>query len=496
MLAKMPYLTGLANANAQASEMFAITHPSLPNRLADTAGSTLGISDDDYHVLSADNVLDRIRAVGKDWRLYAESMPAPCQAHDAPPYAVRHNIALYYASIVNNATLCQSHDVSFATLDSDLATGSMPALAWIEPDTQSDGHNTDPTYADNWLSTFVPQILASPAYRNGGKLIITFDEGETNAGCCNGEAAGGNIGFVALSPSGPKGYTDARTLDMYSLERTLGDLLGVTVPGAGASAPTLTNLFSGGSRVSPAPTPALASTPVPMATAIAIPTTAPVPTPTPGRQIALRGVTTTNNGGGTRTLTLALPVDVQPGDLLLAQITADVATTNVTAPAGWNAILTTRSGSSTMLASFYRVASASEPASSTWTLDAAQPAIGGISAYSGVDSAAPVDASSDRYNPNTQTVVANQVMTTTANDLIIVLVNVSGNTTVTPAAGLIEYYDVNDPSAGGSGKTAEMAGIVEASTGQTTIGNGQEDTLAVSNLVQLIALRPATAGTP
>ncbi|MCA1667829.1 MAG: hypothetical protein LC793_10665, partial [Thermomicrobia bacterium] len=129
-------------------------------------------------------------------------------------------------------------------LTADITNNAVPRFVWIEPNQRNNGHDTNAAYADGWLSGFLPTILNSAAYRNGVRLIITFDEGETNAKCCGGEASGGNIGLVALSPNGPQGYVDTRQLDLYAIERTIGDLLGVTVPGAGVSAPTLVNLFA------------------------------------------------------------------------------------------------------------------------------------------------------------------------------------------------------------------------------------------------------------
>src|SRR5919201_111237 len=45
-----------------------------------------------------------------------------------------------------------------------------------------------PVSADAFLREWVPRILASPAYRANGLLIVTFDEAETGddaTACCN-----------------------------------------------------------------------------------------------------------------------------------------------------------------------------------------------------------------------------------------------------------------------------------------------------------------------
>ena len=84
------------------------SHPSLPNYLAMTAGSTFGITDDadpSAHRISAPSVFQQL---GTRWRAYDESMASRCQRTSAGLYAVRHNPATYFTPI---ATSCLSQDV-------------------------------------------------------------------------------------------------------------------------------------------------------------------------------------------------------------------------------------------------------------------------------------------------------------------------------------------------------------------------------------------------
>ena len=54
-----------------------------------------------------------------------------------------------------------------------------------------DGRPGGLTSADAFLKKWVPKILASPAYKAGGMLVITFDEAELggddgdSTACCN-----------------------------------------------------------------------------------------------------------------------------------------------------------------------------------------------------------------------------------------------------------------------------------------------------------------------
>ena len=101
---------------------------------------------------------------------------------------------------------------------------------------------------------------------------------------------------------------------------------------------------------------------------------------------------TCGQSGSTTTLTLAKPAGVQTGDVLVASVGfANSAT--VATPSGWTQVPGLRGtvGSGQELVTWYRVAGASEPASYTFTAGSGTDAIsGGISAYTGVDTAAPI----------------------------------------------------------------------------------------------------------
>ncbi len=207
--------------------------------------------------------------------------------------------------------------------------------------------------------------------------------------------------------------------------------------------------------------------------------------------ITLRSTTGGTNGSGSTSLVLAMPAGTQSGDVLIAQIVINSASAVITAPSGWSLILTTKSSSSVEEATFYKAASESEPASYTWKFGASQSATGALSSYTGVNTTSPIDAKSGKYNGSTATATFAQITTTVANDMLLALVGVSGNTTVTPPTGFVEAYDLKN-AASGNGRTAEMSQSLKATAGLTTVGTGKEDTLKASNLTQLIALKPAT----
>jgi phosphatidylinositol-3-phosphatase len=95
-----PYINGLASQCGLATAYKAVSHPSLPNYIAMTCGSTQGITDDSLpssHPLTAASIFSQTVTGG--WKSLEESMPTNCDLTDAKPHAVRHNPATYYTNI-------------------------------------------------------------------------------------------------------------------------------------------------------------------------------------------------------------------------------------------------------------------------------------------------------------------------------------------------------------------------------------------------------------
>jgi hypothetical protein len=163
---------------------------------------------------------DQLESAGLTWKGYMEDMgndpsrentacahPAvntkdmtqsPEAPHESLPvgdqYAVRHNPFMYFHSIIDQPS-CAHHVVKLHELADDLRSASTtPNFSFVTPNLCNDGHDGDGTgaagkgcvdgnpggltSADAFLKTWVPKILQSPAYNEGGLLIITFDEGD------------------------------------------------------------------------------------------------------------------------------------------------------------------------------------------------------------------------------------------------------------------------------------------------------------------------------
>jgi hypothetical protein len=232
----VPFTTGLAARYGLETAYFAVAHPSLPNYLALIAGDTFGVTDDCEDCFQqAPTLVDQLERAGRSWKAYMEDLPAPCSlVTDVGGYALKHDPFLYFTGIRNNPQRCR-RVVPFSQFQQDLAANSVPAFAWITPNLTHDTHDSDVTTGDAWLAATVPQILASPAWQQGGVLILTWDEGEDDAGCC-GSAGGGRVATLVIAPHMRPGARSDLPTNHFGLLRALEDAWGLPPLGHAATA--------------------------------------------------------------------------------------------------------------------------------------------------------------------------------------------------------------------------------------------------------------------
>jgi hypothetical protein len=205
-----PTFNQLASSCGSAANFHAEAHPSLPNYIAMTSGSTQNITDDNPPVDHPQTAPSIFSQLGTDWRGLNESMPGPCALSDSGAYAVRHNPATYYTNI---RSACQTNDV---------AIGSTPDLSakftFITPNLNSDMHDTDVSTGDQWLASFLPKIFETPQYMAGSTAVfITFDEDDNNDSQ--------QVMTLVAAPSVIPGSSPTTPFTHYSLLRTTEDLL-------------------------------------------------------------------------------------------------------------------------------------------------------------------------------------------------------------------------------------------------------------------------------
>lgn len=176
-----PYLCSLASHYTSVIGWNGVGHPSLPNYLAITSGSTQSCTSDScargkYHA----DLMEQLNAAGVPWTMYAESMPTPCDFNDSGNYVVHHNPAAYYT----DAT-CPARDLPYpgaAGLSSALNAATPPDFVWLTPNNVDNMHSGTVQAGDAWLRANLAGVLTSSWFTRGNAtVIVTMDENNADS---------------------------------------------------------------------------------------------------------------------------------------------------------------------------------------------------------------------------------------------------------------------------------------------------------------------------
>jgi hypothetical protein len=220
-----PYINRLARTYGLASQSYAISHPSLPNYLALTGGATFGINSDctDCNV-SSPGIATQLDQAGTPWKAYMEDLPHPCfTGSDAANYAKKHDPFIYYDDVRGSPARC-GRIVPLTRLAADERAHTLPSFSWISPNLCNDMHDCGTSTGDRFLARLVPPLLA--ALGPHGLLVLTWDEGSSDDGCCK-LARGGHIATILAGGAAARGARLTTPVDHYSVLQTIEDLLGL-----------------------------------------------------------------------------------------------------------------------------------------------------------------------------------------------------------------------------------------------------------------------------
>jgi hypothetical protein len=224
-----PYINQLASQCGLATNYFAIGHPSLPNYIALTSGSTQGITDDNppsSHPLNVPSIFSQLDP--GNWRSLEESMPSNCDQTDSGEYAVRHNPATYYV----NLTDCTSLDVPLVS-SPDISA----KFTFVTPNLIDDMHDGTIQQGDTWLSNFVPQLTSSAQYQAGKTaILITWDEDDSTQN--------NQVATLVIAPSVKPGTQSTTLFNHYSLLRTTEEQLGLPLLAGAQTATSMRSAFN------------------------------------------------------------------------------------------------------------------------------------------------------------------------------------------------------------------------------------------------------------
>src|SRR6185369_14599406 len=111
---------------------------------------------------------------------------------------------------------------------------------FITPNLDHDMHDGTIAQGDTWLSNELPQLLASPAFTDGGVIFLLWDEG-------SGTPSSDHPPFLAISPNAKPGFMSQLDYDTSSYLKSVEALVGVSpLPCAidAAAVPTMDDLFT------------------------------------------------------------------------------------------------------------------------------------------------------------------------------------------------------------------------------------------------------------
>jgi len=218
--------------------------------------------------------------------------------------------------------------------------------------------------------------------------------------------------------------------------------------------------------------------------------------------IAFRAQSTyTEISTSTMSIALTVPAAVQANDVLIANVFAGdylgSSLPNVTAPQGWTFVKQVTHGTAGLLQIYSRVANATDHGTTySWTTDIWVGAASSLVAYSGVNTASPVDASAIQDNPNAASSYSTpQVTTSAAGDLLVATYasySQNGVSSWNAPAGMTQRVNVNN---------GHLLSISNDDTTQSGAGaSGTFSSTATPSqtyaLTALVALRPSSAPAP
>jgi len=249
-----PFINSAAAKYGLATNYFGVTHPSQPNYIAATSGSTHGVNSDSDVILDVPNIVDQIEGSGRTWKGYMQSFSlcsTPLQSTCGNQlYERKHNPFVSYLDVQTNPAR-MANIVDYSQFATDLANNSVPDYSWISPDQCNDMHGrsgplTDPcrfanvqgliATGDAFLQDAVSAIMSSRAWNGNSIIFITWDEssftntppfdkypfgfGDTS-GCCDANPGGGHVVMITISHSDHSSRTSNVAYNHFSMLATI-----------------------------------------------------------------------------------------------------------------------------------------------------------------------------------------------------------------------------------------------------------------------------------
>lgn len=279
---QMPYLSAeLRPQGVLLSEYTLLDATPLPNGIAAVSGQPPTAAtkadcpryEECVHEVETLTLADQLVGARLRWHGYFEGMvdeagqpdncvrpePEAAVTPNASGYSARLNPFVFFHSLLDLGD-CDENAVPLTELAGDLKkVDSTANFSYVSPNLCNAGfRGTCPAgapegaaAADAFLAKVVPEILASPAYKQDGLLIVTFGAADPAPPLDPAAAPPADprkVGTLLLSPLLSPGATDAAPYNPYSLLRTTEDLFNLSPLGnaAGTKVRSFASAFTAG----------------------------------------------------------------------------------------------------------------------------------------------------------------------------------------------------------------------------------------------------------
>jgi phosphatidylinositol-3-phosphatase len=240
-----PFINAAAANYGLAKTYYGVAHPSQPNYIAATSGSTNGVADDNDTTINVPNIVDQLEANRKAWKAYMQSYSLCVTPLDHSCgnqlYERKHNPFISYQDVQNNPARV-ANIVDFSQFATDLASGKVADYTWISPDQCHDMHGRASTpddpcdfsqvqaliaAGDAFLQSTVSAIMNSRAWTGNSIIFITWDESDfpfgDTSGCCDANPGGGHVVTITISHSDHSPRTSNVAYNHQSMLATIED---------------------------------------------------------------------------------------------------------------------------------------------------------------------------------------------------------------------------------------------------------------------------------
>jgi len=235
-----PYINSLANGYLRATNSYARGHYSLPNYLEmisgqayEASGTANDCTPSSCGRITGTNVADQLNSARIRWLAIMGAMPSDCETSNAGGsggYAVRHDPFVYFPQ-GRKSPAC-GHDVPSRSLLAVLNSSAPPDFLFYSPSICEDGGGDAPcstiANGDHFLAGRIPAIMATRWYRNGGTIILTWDESATSDTSGKYGDSGGHVLTIVISARTKDDPPDTHYIDSAGILRTIEQAYGLS----------------------------------------------------------------------------------------------------------------------------------------------------------------------------------------------------------------------------------------------------------------------------